>query len=330
MAMMFKKLMFSKFRSDFRLSAYVRYYQVMKYLGVLILILSFGLYCFSGKTNPMTASDHIARIDVGYVSEQGGNWISDVREAFNNPRAKGIILVIDQASSASSDLFDIESGLNQVRNIKGKKPIVGFIYGHALGGTYVLATETDYIVSQRTATLGGLSIAVSSFDAKPLMDKIGVELVTKGYGDLKVQPDKKDKNYDAYIKHRSAIYQDLYQWMLDTVAQNRSLSKQDLSKISSGEWYLGDRALAYGLCDSVGDLTMAADKIRSKLGLSQDIIVVDYSHQLALQLSMDDKLSYFTQAFRQSYSTLIREITAGIYQSLMKEYSRSLRYVLYM
>ena len=330
MVMVFKNLMFSKFRSDFRLSAYVRYHRFMKYLGILILIFSFGLYCFTGKSDSLTTNDHIARIDVGYVSEQGGNWLSDLNEAYHNPRAKGIVLVIDQASSASSDLFDIEAGLNQVRSMKGQKPIVGFIYGHALGGSYVLATETDHIVSQRTATLGGLSIAVSSFDAKPLMEKIGIELVTKGYGDLKVQPDKNDKNYDAYIKHRSAIYQDLHQWMLDTVAQNRSLSKQNLNKISSGEWYLGDRALTYGLCDSVGDLMTATDRIKSQLGLPQDVIVIDYGHQIFPQLSIEDRLSYFTQSFRQSYAILIREITAGIYQSLVDEFSRSLRYVLYM
>lgn len=322
--------MFKRIRSDFSLSAYRRHYRRMKYLGFLALFVAFVFYLMSGSGPSELSNAHIARIDVGYLSQYGGSWIQDLNEAYLNPNAKGVILVMDQSSNSGSDLFDVESGLSYIRRVKQDKPIVGFIYGQALGGMYVLATEADYVVSQRTATLGGLSIAVSSFDPKPLLDKVGVEFVTKGYGDLKVQPDKSDKNYDAYMKHRNSIYKELYQWMLETVAQNRSLSSQNLKRISSGEWYLGDRALSYGLCDAVGDLDFAAKKIILVQSLQEDTKIIDYSRRLPQDFSVSDRISYFSRLFYQNYAGMVGEIASEMVKSLKDEFSRSLRFVLYM
>ena len=174
-------------------------------------------------------------------------------------------------------MYEIETAINLIKSVRGKKPIVSFIYGHALGGNYVLATQSDYIVAQRTATLGGLSIAVSSFDPKPLLSRLGVEIVTKGYGDLKVMPDKNDKNYAAFMQHRNKIYENLFLWMAGTVKANRGLNKEQFEAIAQGQWYLGERALTYHLCDATGDLITASDHVRTLVG-NKELELVDYSH----------------------------------------------------
>ena len=319
--------MFSKFRSDFRLSAYVKYYRLMRAAGILLVLLTSLTYCSSGQTNLFQNRDHIARIDIEYLSEHNRHWTEYLRDALENPRAKSIVLVVDQSSGSGLDLFDVEYSLGYLKKAKSVKPVVSFIYGNALGGSYVLASEANYMVSQRTATLGGLSIAVSSFDAKPLLDKIGIDLVTKGYGDLKVQPDKKDKNYATYIQHRSGIYKGLYLWMLDTVINNRSLSKENVGRIASGEWYLGERAVEYGLCDAVGDLEAATQTARKLAKVSTQIEMLNYSQQHTVPGTFEGQLSHWTQALQRGYRSIIEETTAEIYRVLVQEFSRSLRYV---
>tara|TARA_B100001989_G_scaffold227226_1_gene183272 strand:+ start:425 stop:1411 length:987 start_codon:yes stop_codon:yes gene_type:complete len=319
---------FAKFSSDFSLDGYKRYYYVVKSAGILVIILTAIAYFVNAKPIPHFSKQHIARIDVGYITSFNAEWMSDLSIALKNKLAKGVVLVIDQAGTGS-DLYEIETAINQIKSVQGKKPIISFVYGHALGGNYVLASQTDYIVAQRTATLGGLSIAVSSFDPKPLLNRLGIEVVTKGYGDLKVMPDKKDKNYDAFMQHRNKIYENLYEWMVRTVKANRGLNKQEFDAIARGQWYLGDRALGYRLCDATGDLITAADHIRTLIG-EKDLELIDYSHNQVGLANIDQLSGTLSQLAKEYFHFGMRKLISGISRIVSDEISRSVRHAIYM
>ena len=319
---------FAKFRSDFSLDGYKRYHYVVKSAGILVLILTAVAYFLNTKPSPYRSKQHIARVDVGYITSFNDEWMSDLSAALKNNLARGVILVIDQAGTGS-DLYEIETAINQIKTVKGKKPIISFVYGHALGGNYVLATQSDYIVAQRTATLGGLSIAVSSFDPKPLLNRLGIEIVTKGYGDLKVMPDKKDKNYDAFMQHRNKIYENLFEWMARTVKANRGLNKQEFEAIAKGQWYLGDRALGYRLCDATGDLITAADHIRTLIG-EKDLEVIDYSHNQVGLANMDHLSGTLSQLAKEYFRFGVQKLFSGISRAVSDEVNRSIRHAIYM
>ena len=226
-------------RADYSLSGYVKYHRTVRAIALFLLAITFFSYLLGTKPSQHLRQAHIARVDIGSVSNYNATWLSDLRVALDNPKALGVMLVVDQASSMGGDFFDIESAIGRIRAARDNKPVVTYVYGYALGGNYVLASETNYIVAQRTATLGGLSVAVSSFDPKPFLRRIGIDVVTKGFGDLKVMPEKDDKNYDSYIQHRNEVYKNLYHWMLSSVQENRNLSAGNMKKIAEGQWYLG-------------------------------------------------------------------------------------------
>lgn len=322
------KFPFSEFRSDYSLSAYVRYYKIVKYFGIVFFSLLVISYVFRAKPDQYQTQNHIARVDVGNLSSFNSNWVENLTLALNNDKALGVVLVIDQASSGHG-LFEVESAISVIRKMKNKKPVVTFVYGYALGGNYVLASETSYIIAQRTATLGGLSVAVSSFDPKPLLQRIGVDIITKGYGDLKIMPEKDHKNYDAYMKHRNDIYRSLYQWMLTTVTTNRNLEKSSLNNISQGQWYLGERAMKYGLCDEVGDIFLAEDKLRMYLG-NDKLPFLDYSHGYDSGAVFNSAASYISGLAYQSFDWVIRSISSNVVRLMSKEMTRYVRHVMYL
>ena len=325
----FFKTPWRSFRSDYTLAAFVKYHRWVSYSGWLVLALTFVGYLFMSKPNDFRDHDHIARIDIGSLSTYNTTWVDDLRDAVTNDRAKGIVLVIDQAMSSSGHLYEVESAMGAVSRVKGMKPVVSFVYGYALGGNYVLASETDYIVAQKTSTLGGLSIAVSSFDPKPLLERIGVDVITKGYGDLKVMPEKGAKNYDAYVSHRNSIYESLYKWMLKRVQENRRLSPQSVDKIRKGEWYLGERAKNYGLCDRTGDFIVAVDVVKKKLSMP-DLQVINYSHGAAPQQSSMAVLKKFFHVQEKSYQWLLHRVAMGLRTLMIDSVDYAVRHSIVM
>lgn len=320
----------SSFRADYSLSGFVKYHRWVRYSGWLVLALTLISYFLVAKqTNTFQSSDHIARIDIGSLSAYNASWVDDLRDAINNDKAKGIVLVIDQAMSSSGHLYEVESAMSLIGRVKNEKPIISFVYGYALGGNYVLASETDYIMAQKTATLGGMSIAISSFDPKPLMQRLGIDVITKGYGDLKVMPDKDSKNYDAYVTHRNAIYESLYKWMLQKVKDNRRLSKVNAAKISKGEWYLGERAKEYQLCDGTGDFIAAVDVIRGRLQNSS-LTVKNYSNGAAPQQSYAATLKRLFQVKEKSYQWLLRRVASSLQVFMIQTVDYAVRHTIVM
>ena len=325
--------------SDYNLSGFTQYYRVVRYIGLALLVLSGAAFFFSsGGANHLT-SDHIARVNIGQVSNYQVDWLYALDTALRNSRAKGVVLVIDQAISSGSDLYEIEQAISHIRQSKtlpgvdgpdSVRPIVSFVYGYALGGSYVLASQTDYIVAQRTATLGGLSISVSSFDPKPLLSRIGVDIVTKGFGDLKVMPEKKDKNYQAYMKHRNGVYESLYRWMLATVKDNRSLSKSDMARVAQGEWYLGERALKYGLCDDTGDLTLTVDKMVKAHPHLDGLSIVDYGQIVSGESAVFTPVPALRSYLQMMNRWLFKGFVSQINQFVREEFLRLNRYVMHL
>ena len=92
---------FAKFRSDFSLAGYKRYHAIVKSTGILVLILTAIAYLMNSKPSPHHSKEHIARIDVGYITSFNAEWMSDLAFALKNDLAKGIVLVIDQAGIGS-------------------------------------------------------------------------------------------------------------------------------------------------------------------------------------------------------------------------------------
>ncbi len=339
--MVFSRLISSyrTFRTDFTLTGFERYYRIVRYFGIGFALISLGAYFYGTSGQSHLSSDHIARVNIGHVANYQASWLSTLDAALSNSRARGIILVIDQAVSSGSDLYEIEQAISHIRRVKSasgapgtdqSKPVVSFVYGYALGGSYVLASQTDYIVAQRTATLGGLSISVSTFDPKPLLSRIGVDIVTKGFGDLKVMPDKNDPNYQAYMKHRNGVYKSLYQWMVATVKENRSLSDADLQRVSQGEWYLGERAQQYGLCDDTGDLTLAVDKMIKSHPNLEGLSIVDYGQVLSGENVTFSPVPALSEYLRLLNRWIFRGLAANVGEYLRAEFLRLNRYVMIM
>ena len=266
--------------SHYSLESHELHYRRWRLIGIVLVLISFVLYLNSGSAKNTTVQSHIAKIRLDLSPSASQNWLTQIDYAAQDDNVKGILLFIDQSIIDSSDFAQTESALNTIRRVRNTKPVASFIYGYAHGNSYVIASATDQIVAQETASIGGISVVSSRFDMSELMSTVGVEVVNKGFGDYKMEPSKSDPNYEKFIKHRKNIYQQMHQWMLDNINNGRHLSKDQLDNIKDGQWYTGIRAKTLGLCDRAGDLVSAEDWVREHAvgGSDPSLVVVDYSN----------------------------------------------------
>ena len=236
----------------------------------------------SGEKISKTNQPHFAKIMVK-LTAQDQTWLASLKSAYQNPLCRGVLLFFDQAIGDANNMAELEQGLSWIHAIKEQKPVVSFMYGYTLGNNYVLASAAHRLISQSTTSLGGIGLRTAHFDYSKLMDMVGVEVVNKGFGKLKTQPKQGDENYEAFQDHREGVMQDLHQWLLDTVKNQRQLSPYQVSKISQGQWYLGQRSQSLGLCDQNGDELDALAYLR---GASRaQLNLLDYDAQSLGQLT---------------------------------------------
>ncbi len=299
--------------SQYSLAAHEAHYKRWRMIGIGLLVISFVLYLNSGSAKNTTVQSHIARIRVDLSPSASQNWLTQIQHASIDDNVKGILLFIDQSIMDSSDFAQTESALHTLAQVRNSKPVASFIYGYAHGNSYVIASATDQIVAQETASIGGISVVSSRFDMSELMEAVGVQVVNKGFGDYKIEPSKSDPNYQKFITHRKSIYQQMHQWMLDNINDGRHLSKDQMDSIKDGQWYTGIRAKTLGLCDSAGDIGLAENWVREHAvgGSDPSLVVVDYSNpttEAELGLSSASYWTGFSQGqLKRFFSRFIQD-----------------------
>jgi len=223
---------------------------------------------------------HIAKVTVNLNPNQDTTLTKRLESAILNPNARGILLAIEEGIFDGPNFAQVESLNRLLAQAKMRKPVAAFIYGYAHGNNYVIASNAQYIVSQETASIGGLSVSTLQFDSSDLMQRLGVKVVEQGFGRYKTKPDKNDPNYAGFMEHRSKILEDLHSWMVAQVAKNRKLSPERVGKIMDGQWYLGTKAIQLGLCDALGDEKFATQWLQKQVPYDrtqQLLRVEDYS-----------------------------------------------------
>lgn len=264
-------------------------YRVFRGLGLVLLGWLFLSRVWWVPASPLE-SEHFAKIHINMTPTQGDTWVEALQEAVFNPKCKGVLLYIDQAIGDGNEIGKTELGLQLIYRAREQKPVVSYLYGYALGSNYVLASAAEKVVAQETASIAGIGMRTARFDYSRFMESVGIKVVNHGFGKLKTEPKPDDPNYEAFKSHREGVTSQLQNWLLDVVKHNRKLDDRQLKLIDNGQWYLGMRAVNYGLCDEVGDESDAKEHLA---GLAKD-------HYPVIQYSRDHGSSQGLSAYMKT------------------------------
>jgi signal peptide peptidase SppA len=136
-----------------------------------------------------------------------------------------------------------------------KKKVIAFVEDVAASGGYMIACAADEIVGDPSSIVGSIGVISASFGFDKAIKKLGIERRVYTAGEHKMsldpfQPEKPDE-----IQRLKALQKDIHAMFIDLVKKSRGKKLHGPEKtLFSGEFWVGEQALQYGLIDKLGDM----------------------------------------------------------------------------
>jgi signal peptide peptidase SppA len=191
-------------------------------------------------------------------------------KAFAIRGAKAVALSINSPGGSPVQSRLIYQRIRQLAQDK-KLPVLVFVEDVAASGGYMIACAGDEIFCDPSSIVGSIGVIGSSFGFQDLIKKIGVErrIYTAGEHKSTLDPFLPENPDD--VARLKTIQHDIHQTFIALVKASRGARLKDADGgLFTGEYWAGDRSVALGLCDAIGDLRSVlraryGDKVRMPL-----------------------------------------------------------------
>ncbi|MBY0382740.1 MAG: S49 family peptidase [Xanthobacteraceae bacterium] len=177
-----------------------------------------------------------------------------IEKAFETKRARAVAIVINSPGGSPVQSRQIYSRIRQLADAK-KVPVLVFVEDVAASGGYMIACAGDEVFCDPSSILGSIGVIGGGFGFQDLIKKVGIERRLYTSGDNKGSldpflPEKPDE-----VERLKAIQREIHDTFIDLVKNSRGTRlKGDETYLFSGEYWAGERSVALGLADGIGDL----------------------------------------------------------------------------
>jgi protease-4 len=179
---------------------------------------------------------------------------SQIEKAESDPSVKAILIDINSPGGTIVASEAISESLKDAQ-----KPTVAWLGEMATSGGYYVASSTDYIVADKGTLTGSVGVIFVLPQYDRLLDKIGVEMrVIKGgkYKDIGSPYRNMTPEEEEMLDE---LVQSAYDDFIETVSENRNLSKEFVRTVAEGKLYSGEQAVELKLADQLGTRQDAID-----------------------------------------------------------------------
>ncbi|MCD4793772.1 MAG: signal peptide peptidase SppA [Bacteroidales bacterium] len=257
---------------------------------------------FNDILNPSENRIAIIYAEGAIVSGSGGDdqigseTLSEaIREAREDENVKAIVLRIN--SPGGSALASVVIWREIVLAEK-EKPVIVSMGDVAASGGYFIACAADTIVSQPNSITGSIGVFGLLFNAKELMNDIGININavnTNKYSDFG-SPARKMSDFERAVIQNSV--EEIYQKFITKVSEGRGLTLEEVDEIGQGRVWSGEDALEIGLVDIMGGLQTAVDLAAEMSGL-EEYSIKTYPEKdkltLIIESMLGDAKSFFVE-----------------------------------
>lgn len=177
-----------------------------------------------------------------------------LERAFSYRHAKAVALVINSPGGSPVQSRQIFLRIKQLSAEK-KLPVLVFVEDVAASGGYMIACAGDEIICDPSSILGSIGVVGGSFGFQEAIRRLGIErrLYTSGEHKAMLDPFLPENPDD--VARLKAIQREIHQIFISLVKDSRGARlKGPDDTLFTGEYWAGDRAVALGLADSIGDL----------------------------------------------------------------------------
>jgi signal peptide peptidase SppA len=175
-------------------------------------------------------------------------------KAFATKNAKAVALVINSPGGSPVQSRQIYLRIRQLAAEK-KLPVFVFVEDIAASGGYMIACAGDEIFVDPSSIVGSIGVVGGTFGFQELIKKIGVErrLYTAGEHKAMLDPFLPEDADD--VARLKSLQREIHAIFINLVKESRGARLKGAEDVLfSGEYWAGEKSIALGLSDAIGDL----------------------------------------------------------------------------
>lgn len=192
-----------------------------------------------------------------------------VSRAMDDSRVAGIVLDVD---SPGGTVSGTEETAEAIFGIRGNgKPIAAFSSGMIASAAYWIGSAAERVIVSKTAEAGSIGVLMIHREFSELEKRIGVKTTYLKAGRFKAIGNPSEPlSEDARAIFQGQLDQ-IYSMFVGSVALFRDVEEERVrADMADGRIFIGERAVAAGLADQVGNLQTAADWVLSEAETKSD------------------------------------------------------------
>ncbi|HEU5210876.1 MAG TPA: signal peptide peptidase SppA [Longimicrobiales bacterium] len=212
--------------------------------------------------------DRIALIEIDGVIADDRDLLEQLEEYRDDASVKGFVVAINSPGGVVGPSQSIYRELRRLRD-EGK-PVIASIGGVGASGGYLVALAADSILVLPGTMTGSIGVIMELPNAAELMDRVGVQVeVVKSSEHKDIgSPFRPMGEGDRALL--DTLIQDVYGQFVETVMEERGLSRGQVLAVADGRVISGRQAAALGLVDGIGNLTDAVAIAGRMAGLGSE------------------------------------------------------------
>jgi signal peptide peptidase SppA len=217
------------------------------------------LYSLQNGVGVVSISGPLVQGSAGLLALYGGvTGYDDIREAVRqaatDPEASAILLHVQSGGGMVDGCEDLSNFLTLARSYKPVVTMGEFMCSAA----YWLGSNSDYIFTTQTSTLGSLGVVLTHIDKTALMEQEGLKATVIRSGRYKAL----GHSMEALSPEAEAVLQaqadTIYSVFISAVATNRGVDYTVADQsMGQGREFMGKAAVSAGLADRIGTYDQA-------------------------------------------------------------------------
>lgn len=183
-----------------------------------------------------------------------------------DPTIKAVVLEINSPGGSAVASAEIGDRIKQL-----DIPVYSVIRSTGASGAYWIASSSDKIYAHKYAVTGSIGVIGSYLEFADFLRDYNItyrRMVSGKYKDAG-SPFKKQTNAEREIFQ--TLLDDIHEGFIEEVANNRNLTKEEVTKLATGQVYLGFKAKDLGLVDELGGMPEVVKEIETKLNITADL-----------------------------------------------------------
>lgn len=187
--------------------------------------------------------------------------------AAQDPEVSGIVLDID---SPGGTISGVEAAGDAIFAARQQKPLAAFANGTMASAAYWLGSAADTVIAEKTAAVGSIGVLMVHYDWSVALANEGIKISYLTAGRYKALGNPAEPLSREARDVFQAELDQVYGIFVDTVARNRNVSRdQVLADMADGRVFIGAKAVAAGLADTLGSLDTAIAAVQDMAGNQQ-------------------------------------------------------------